>query len=97
MPRTSTTEDSDPDKASAMSLLPELLLTVLFGAQASFTHPGIILPPKELLGDSELKAIIKRTQKSRDARYAIATATFSFAASMLESPLTATAPSFFFL
>ncbi|CAZ80665.1 unnamed protein product [Tuber melanosporum] len=51
-----------------MSLLPELLLTVLFGAQASFTHPGIILPSKELLGDSELKAIIKRTQKSRDAR-----------------------------
>ena len=76
MPWTSTTEDFDPDKAPAMSLLPELLLTVLFGAQASFTHPGIILPPKELLGDSELKAIIKRTQKSRDARYAIAKVTF---------------------
>jgi len=72
----SITEDSDPDKAPAMSLLPELLLTVLFGAQASFTHPGIILPPKELLGDSELKGIIKRTQKSREARYAIATVTF---------------------
>lgn len=52
-----------------MSLLPELLLTVLFGTQASFTHPGVILPQKESLGDSELKAIVKKSQRSREARY----------------------------
>lgn len=51
-----------------MSLLPELLLTVLFGTQASFTHPGVILPQKELLGDSELKNIVKKSQRSREAR-----------------------------
>lgn len=51
-----------------MSLLPELLLTVLFGTQASFTHPGVILPQKESLGDSELKAIVKKSQRSREAR-----------------------------
>ncbi|KAL7275318.1 hypothetical protein RUND412_001743 [Rhizina undulata] len=51
-----------------MSLLPELLLTVLFGTQASFTHPGVILPQKETLGDNELKGIVKRTQRSREAR-----------------------------
>ncbi|KAH8153766.1 uncharacterized protein LAJ45_01533 [Morchella importuna] len=51
-----------------MSLLPELLLTVLFGTQASFTHPGVILPQKELLGDTELKNIVKKSQRSREAR-----------------------------
>lgn len=54
---------------SQMSLLPELLLTVLFGTQASFTHPGVILPQKESLGDLELKAIVKKSQRSREARY----------------------------
>lgn len=50
-------------------LLPELLLTVLFGTQASFTHPGIILPQKESLSDSELKAIVRKSQRQKDARY----------------------------
>jgi hypothetical protein len=62
-----------------MSLLPELLLTVLFGTQASFTHPGVILPQKESLGDSELKNIVKQSQRSREARYV-------FYVNQLESP-----------
>ncbi|KAI5807371.1 spinocerebellar ataxia type 10 protein domain-containing protein [Peziza echinospora] len=49
-------------------LLADLLLTVLFGTQASFTHPGIILPAKESLGDSELKTIVRKSQRNKEAR-----------------------------
>ncbi|KAF8422649.1 hypothetical protein EV426DRAFT_161305 [Tirmania nivea] len=49
-------------------LLGDLLITVLFGIQASFTHPGIILPPKETLGDLELKAIVRKSQRNKADR-----------------------------
>lgn len=65
---TGSQDDSVPSRDLSISLLPELLLTLLFGAQASFTHPGIILPQKESLGDAELREVIKKTQKSREAR-----------------------------
>ena len=49
-------------------LLGDLLITVLFGTQASFTHPGIILPKKEALGDSELRAIVRKSQRNKADR-----------------------------
>jgi len=55
-----------------LQYLPDLLLTVLFGVQASFTHPGILSVDKERLGDSELKGIVKRTQSSTEAREILA-------------------------
>ena len=55
-----------------LQYLPDLLLTVLFGVNASLTHPGILSPEKERLGDSELKAIVKRTQSSEEAREILA-------------------------
>ena len=51
-----------------MALLEDLLLTLLFGVQASFTHPGIITPASESTGDAELKNVVKQTQRSREAR-----------------------------
>jgi len=49
-------------------LLGDLLITVLFGTQASFTHPGIILPAKETLGDQELKTIVRKSQRNKSDR-----------------------------
>ncbi|KAF8459411.1 hypothetical protein BGX38DRAFT_1264342 [Terfezia claveryi] len=49
-------------------LLGDLLITVLFGTQASFTHPGIILPAKETLGDLELKTIVRKSQRNKADR-----------------------------
>ncbi|RPB25869.1 hypothetical protein L211DRAFT_835950 [Terfezia boudieri ATCC MYA-4762] len=49
-------------------LLGDLLITVLFGIQASFTHPGIILPAKETLGDLELKTIVRKSQRNKADR-----------------------------
>ena len=54
------------DKMS--ELLGDLLITVLFGTQASFTHPGIILPAKETLGDLELKTIVRKSQRNKADR-----------------------------
>ena len=50
-------------------LLADLLITVLFGTQASFTHPGVILPAKESLGDTELKSIVRQSQRVKEARF----------------------------
>ncbi|EPS41127.1 hypothetical protein H072_4988 [Dactylellina haptotyla CBS 200.50] len=55
-----------------LQYLPELLLAVLFSIQASFTHPGVLSPDKEKLGDDELRAIVKRTQTSSEAREVLA-------------------------
>ncbi|KAF8475816.1 spinocerebellar ataxia type 10 protein domain-containing protein [Kalaharituber pfeilii] len=49
-------------------LLADLLITVLFGTQASFTHPGVILPDKESLCDNELKAIVLKSQRDKESR-----------------------------
>jgi len=54
------------DKMS--ELLGDLLIMVLFGTQASFTHPGIILPAKETLGDLELRAIVRKSREIKDDR-----------------------------
>lgn len=51
-----------------MALLEDLLITLLFGTQASFTHPGILIPTVESTGDAELKNVVKETQRSRPAR-----------------------------
>ncbi|KAI5778382.1 spinocerebellar ataxia type 10 protein domain-containing protein [Geopyxis carbonaria] len=51
-----------------MALLEALLVTLLFGTQASFTHPGILMPTVESTGDTELKNVVKQTQRSREAR-----------------------------
>jgi hypothetical protein len=51
-----------------MSLIEDLLITLLFGAEASFTHPGILIPTVESTGDTELKNVVKQTQRSREAR-----------------------------
>lgn len=50
-------------------LLADLLIIVLFGTQASFTHPGVILPAKESLGDIELKSIVRRSQRNKAERW----------------------------
>ncbi|KAK6507919.1 copper transport protein [Arthrobotrys musiformis] len=55
-----------------LQYLPDLLLAVLFSIQASFTHPGVLSPDKEKLGDDELRAIVKRTQTSSEAREVLA-------------------------
>ncbi|EWC46424.1 hypothetical protein DRE_04367 [Drechslerella stenobrocha 248] len=55
-----------------LQFLPELLLAVLFSIQASFTHPGVLSPEKEKLGEDELRAIVKRTQTSSEAREVLA-------------------------
>ncbi|KAF3933681.1 hypothetical protein ABW19_dt0200891 [Dactylella cylindrospora] len=55
-----------------LQYLPELLLAVLFSIQASFTHPGVLTSEKEKLGDDELRAIVKRTQTSSEAREVLA-------------------------
>ncbi|KAK6337140.1 copper transport protein [Orbilia javanica] len=55
-----------------LQYLPELLLAVLFSIQASFTHPGVLSADKEKLGDDELRAIVKRTQTSSEAREVLA-------------------------
>ena len=51
-----------------MSLVEDLLVTLLFGAEATFTHPGILVPSVESTVDSELKNVVKQTQRSREAR-----------------------------
>lgn len=51
-----------------MALLEDLLVTLLFGVEASFTHPGIIMPAVESTGDTELKNVVKQTQRSRESR-----------------------------
>jgi len=53
-----------------MALLEDLLVTLLFGVEASFTHPGILIPTVESTGDAELKNVVKQTQRSREARWA---------------------------
>ncbi|KAJ6256181.1 hypothetical protein Dda_9016 [Drechslerella dactyloides] len=60
------------DAMTQLQFLPELLLAVLFSIQASFTHPGVLSPDKEKLGDDELRAIVKRTQTSSEAREVLA-------------------------
>jgi hypothetical protein len=52
-----------------MTLLEDLLVTLLFGVEASFTHPGILIPTVESTGDAELKNVVKSTQRSRESRY----------------------------
>jgi len=59
-----------------MALLEDLLVTVLFGVAASFTHPGILIPTVESTGDAELKNVIKQTQRSREARWAAIRSSF---------------------
>ncbi|KAA8894355.1 spinocerebellar ataxia type 10 protein domain-containing protein [Sphaerosporella brunnea] len=51
-----------------MALLEDLLVTLLFGVEASFTHPGILIPTVESTGDAELKNVVKTTQRSRESR-----------------------------
>lgn len=51
-----------------MSLIEDLLITLLFGVGASFTHPGIFVPTVESTVDSELKNVVRQTQTSREAR-----------------------------
>lgn len=63
---TATARASAHDKMS--ELLADLLITVLFGTSASFTHPGVILPAKESLGDLELKTIVRKSQRNKAER-----------------------------
>lgn len=49
--------------------LPDLLLTLLYGMEAMFTHPGIILSAKEKLAEDEFKEIIKQTASNKAARW----------------------------
>jgi hypothetical protein len=52
----------------SMALLEDLLITLLCGVGASFTHPGVIVSAVESNVDSELKNVVKQTQRSREAR-----------------------------
>jgi hypothetical protein len=51
-----------------MALLEDLLVTLLFGIEASFTHPGILVQAVENTSDAELKNVVKQTQRSRESR-----------------------------
>lgn len=55
----------------AMALLEDLLVTLLWGTKATLTHPGILLPSSESTSDTELKNIVKQTQRVQESRYVL--------------------------